>query len=79
MATACYGRMFPSMDTLEVNRPVRGAVFGYEIVSRGMASQGHQVLMNEEQWRKCEGCPGRASCFELSLGKAFMERALAGR
>jgi hypothetical protein len=67
------------MDDLVVNRPVKGAVFGYEIVSRGMASQGHQVLVDDGQWRTCEGCLERTPCFELSLGTAFMEQALAGR
>ena len=79
MATACYGKMFPSMDLLRVNQVVRGAVFGYEIVSHGMSSQGHRVLVDDEQWRKCEECPERAPCFDLSVGKAFMERVLASR
>jgi hypothetical protein len=67
------------MDDFVVNRPVKGAVFGYEIVSHGMATQGHQVLVDDGQWRTCEGCPERTRCFEFSLGKAFMERALVGR
>lgn len=40
MAKTCYAKMFPSMDDIVVNRPVRGAVFGYGIVSHGKASQG---------------------------------------
>ena len=79
MTKTCYGKMFPSMDDFVVNRPEKGAVFGYEIVSRGMASQGHQVLVDEAQWRECDGCPERTPCFEFSLGEAFMEQALVGR
>jgi hypothetical protein len=71
--------MFPAMDDLAVNRPVRGAVFGYEITSYGMLSQGHRVLVDDPQWQRCAQCPERSPCFELSMGKAFMQRALAGR
>jgi len=79
MKPECYGRMYPPVSVTEVNREVRGKVFGYHLVSRGLGVQDRRVDVDASQWETCLACTAFDGCFALSLGKLALEQAVAGR
>jgi hypothetical protein len=79
MKAECYGAMYPPVGVTEVNRNVRGKVFGYHLVSRGLGIQGRTVDVDAAQWESCLACPEFDGCFALSLGKLALEQAVAAR
>lgn len=79
MKPECYGVLYPSVGVTEVNRKVRGKVFGYHLVSRGLGIQGRTVDVDTAQWETCLACPEFNGCFALSLGKLALEHAVAAR
>ena len=79
MKPECYGAMYPSFAVTEVNREVRGKVFGYHLVSRGLGIQERAVDVDLAQWETCLACPEFDGCFALSLGKLALEQAVAAR
>jgi hypothetical protein len=58
---------------------VRGKVFGYHLVSRGLGIQDRRVDADAAQWESCLACPEFDSCFVLSLGKLALEQAVSAR
>lgn len=79
MKPECYGVLYPSLVVTEVNRKVRGKVFGYHLVSRGIGIQGRTVDVDTAQWETCLACPEFNGCFALSLGKLALEQAVGWR
>ena len=79
MKPECYGVLYPSVGVTEVNRKVRGKVFGYHLVSRGLGIQGRTVDVDTAQWETCLACQEFNGCFALSLGKLALEQAVAAR
>jgi hypothetical protein len=79
MKTECYGAMFPPVAALETNREVRGKVFSYHLLSRGLGLQDRKVDADAAQWAACLACPDFDGCYALSLGKLALEQAVAGR
>ena len=79
MKPECYGAMYPPVAVTEVNREVRGKVFGYHLVSRGLGIQNRTVDVDAAQWETCLACPEFDGCFALSLGKLALEQAVAAR
>ncbi len=79
MKTECYGRLFPPVDVLQANRDVRGKVFSYHLVSRGLGTQTRKIDADSAQWDTCLACPEFDGCYALSLGKLALEQAVAGR
>ena len=57
--SSCYGTMFPDMDRLDNNRPLRGRVFEVLLVSKGIGPSGRSITVDPEQWRRCVACEPR--------------------
>ncbi len=79
MKAECYGTLFPPVAELQINRNVRGKVFGYYLASRGVGVQARTVDANGAQWATCIACPEFDGCFSLSLGKLALEQAVGAR
>jgi len=79
MKPECYGEMYPSAAVTYRNTDVRGKVFGYRLVSRGLGIQERNVSVDKAQWETCRGCAEFDGCFALSLGKLALEQAVAAR
>ncbi len=79
MKPECYGGMYPSGVLAQTNRDVRGKVFGYHLVSRGLGIQERRVNVDAGQWEACMACPEFDGCFALSLGKLALEQTVASR
>ncbi len=79
MKPECYGMIFPSVSTLKTNQDVRGKVFGYHLLSRGLGIQDRRVEAEARQWDHCRLCPEFDGCFMLSLGKLALEQAVGSR
>jgi hypothetical protein len=75
-ASACYGRMFPSIQATTTNLEVRGQVFGYRVEHTGVVASRRSVTTDHEAWARCASCPDFESCFHLSTGTLLMEVAL---
>jgi hypothetical protein len=73
---ACYGRMFPDLAQLEYNRPLRGRAFTVEARSLGIGVQGLDVKVEPAAWQACVACPEYRTCYDLSLAKLALYRAL---
>jgi len=76
MKKECYGRMFPDMLDLQINRESRGTVFGALVQSVGLGVQGRRVSLDSAAWEQCTRCPDYGSCYDLSLGKLALQEAL---
>lgn len=75
----CYGKLFPSVLGLEVDRTVSGKAFEYRIERAGgtfVSRRGIAVQM--DQWDDCLECPEFDSCYKLSMAKLTLETAVAG-
>lgn len=79
MKPNCYGTIFPPVAEVRTNRDVRGKVFGYYLVSRGLGVQDRKVNADASQWDGCLACPEFDGCFALSLGKLALEQAVGAR
>jgi hypothetical protein len=71
--------MYPPAAVTQTNRDVRGKVFGYHLISRGLGIQERRVNVDGAAWESCLACPEFDGCFALSLGKLALEQAVAAR
>ncbi len=74
---ACYGGMFPDLNRLHVNKPCAGKVFSSLAKSEGIGVQSLNVLVDQEQWAKCEACWCYRSCYDLSMGKLVLHYVMS--
>jgi hypothetical protein len=76
MKQECYGRIFPDMLDLRINRENRGKVFGAFVQSAGVGVQDRKVSLDSAAWEGCTKCPDYRSCYDLSLGKLALQEAV---
>jgi hypothetical protein len=76
MKTECYGRIFPDMLDLRINRENRGKVFGAFVQSVGVGVQNRRVSLDSAAWEECTKCADYRSCYDLSLGKLALQEAV---
>ncbi len=46
----CYGRLFPSVETITHEHDVAGKVFGYRVAQPGMVTTGHAITADTRAW-----------------------------
>lgn len=73
----CYGTMFPSVLSLEADRPVSGKVFSFEIVrAGGTFVSRRKVGTNMQEWNDCLECSEFEHCYKLCTGRLALEAAV---
>jgi len=72
----CYGKMFPSVVEMTLNKPMAGKVFGYEMYYSGQVAQMRRTTVNDDAWQECLKCSHLDACYRLSTGRMLMELAV---
>jgi hypothetical protein len=68
--------MLPDLSRLEYNQPLRGLAFTVHARSQGIGVQDLQMEVDPAGWEKCLGCPDYRTCYDLSMAKLVLYRAL---
>ena len=75
----CFGKIFPDLDRLEFNKPLKSAVFSVNLRSQGIGIQDRQIEADHEAWDRCQDCVSFRSCYDLSMARFVLENALHSR
>ena len=67
---------FPDVLNLEINRVNRGKVFSAFVQCIGVGVQDRKIGIDKQSWDDCETCPDYRSCYDLSLGKLTLQKAV---
>ena len=73
----CYGTLFPDLEHLRYNKPTDGKAFRVFVQRIGMGTQRRELELNQDQWEECTVCTDFQSCYQLSMAKLALHRALA--
>lgn len=76
---ACFGGMFPNLDTVDYNKDCSGAVFTVHVTSSGLGPQNREISMNREKLETCMACPQYRFCYDLSMAKLAFNSAVNHR
>lgn len=74
----CYGNMIPDFEHLQYNKPTEGKAFRVFVENIGVGRQRRQLELRPEDWEECVGCADYRTCYDLSMAKLALHRALAG-
>jgi hypothetical protein len=75
---ACYGAMFPDTLHAVADRPRKGKVFAYTLLSAGeLHRAGGKTEVNHAAWDECVCCPEFEHCYKLSMAKLALDGAVA--
>jgi len=74
--SSCCGNMFPDLDRLEDNQPLRGRVFEVLLESKGIGLSGRSITADPEQWKRCVACEQYRGCYDLSMAKMLLYLAV---
>ena len=72
----CYGQMLPDLSCLEYNQPIKGKAFIVEARSKGIGVSEYRITVDKDGWEACLACPEYRSCYDLSMVKLVLYRAL---
>jgi hypothetical protein len=72
----CYGQMMPDLARLEYNEPLKGKAFVALVRSQGLGVQELRMTVDEAGWETCLVCPDYRTCYDLSMAKLVLYRAL---
>jgi hypothetical protein len=73
----CYGAMFPPTLQVDADRPVRGKVFAYQLLTPGgIMRADRRISADVEAWDECVTCDDFDHCYKLSLGRLLLEVAI---
>lgn len=76
----CYGAMFPGTLHPVSDRPQKGKVFSFTLLSAGgLYRAGRKTEVNQAAWDECVRCPEFDHCYKLSMAKLALETAVAGQ
>ena len=73
----CYGKIFPDFERLNYNKPTDGVAFRVFIEKVGIGTQRRSLVVRQDAWDNCVECSDYRSCYDLSMAKLAMQRALA--
>ena len=76
---SCYGKLFPDVSRLEVNRQHGGEVFGCRLNRLGAEARSVEFTVDEAKWARCVDCPHYRSCYDLSMAKLLFTHATLAR
>ncbi|MEE9211901.1 MAG: hypothetical protein V3U29_04530 [Phycisphaeraceae bacterium] len=72
----CFGTLLPDLLRLRLNKTAKGRAVSVHATSRGVGVQERDVRVDQTQWAQCTRCPHYRSCYDLSLAKLELARAL---
>jgi len=75
----CYGAMFPHLDRIEFNRPLKGKAFTVAVESAGVGVRARRVEVDREAWEDCLRCPSYDACYHLCTARLLLGSALRER
>jgi hypothetical protein len=73
----CYGNMIPDFEHLQYNKPTDGKAFRVFVENIGAGRQRREQEVKLEGWDECAGCADYRTCYDLSMAKLSLHRALA--
>ncbi len=73
----CYGRLFPDLDSLELNRLCEGKAFTIRTRSQGIGVQSMDLDVDRQAWATCQECASYRSCYDLSMATLMLRQAMA--
>jgi hypothetical protein len=73
----CYGNMIPDFEHLQYNKPTDGKAFRVFAEKIGTGTQRRELELKPEGWDECAGCADYRTCYDLSMAKLALHRALA--
>ncbi|MGE5610844.1 MAG: hypothetical protein ACM359_16455 [Bacillota bacterium] len=73
----CYGRLFPDLTTMQLNRPCGGKAFTVLARSQGIGVQSADLDVGRKAWAACQECPSYRSCYDLSMATLTLRQAMA--
>jgi len=76
---SCFGTIFPILDRLEFNKPLKGKVFSVFVESIGIGAQSRRIDADEAAWEACRQCPAFQSCYDLSMARCALGIAVGQR
>ncbi len=73
----CYGALLPDFDHLNYNKPTESKAFRLFVEKIGVGTQRRIQEVKLEAWDECAACPEFRPCYDLSMAKLALHRALA--
>jgi hypothetical protein len=73
---SCFGTIFPDLAQFKFGKPLDGKVFQICVQSQGPGHRERKMEINVDAWEKCRQCPDFRNCYEFSMAKLEMQRAL---
>jgi hypothetical protein len=73
----CYGNLLPDVEHLNYNKPTEGKAFRVFVENTGAGRQRREQEVKSEAWDECVACTDYHPCYELSMAKLALHRALA--
>jgi hypothetical protein len=73
----CYGGLLPDFEHLNHNKPTEGRAFRVFVENIGAGRQRRDQEVKAEAWDECVACADYRPCYELSMAKLALHRALA--
>ncbi|OGV75462.1 MAG: hypothetical protein A3K19_29350 [Lentisphaerae bacterium RIFOXYB12_FULL_65_16] len=77
-APPCCGGIFPDIEQLEYDQPLRGKAVQVLVQSKGIGPAGRSITVDREQWDRCVACARYRDCYDLSLAKLVLSIAIDG-
>lgn len=75
----CFGTIFPDLDQLQLNAPLKGKVFSVLARSSGIGIQNREIQADPQAWDACRQCPEYSSCYDFSMARISLDQALRQR
>jgi hypothetical protein len=70
--------LFPDLLQLGANKHNRGRVASIYVESVGVGTQGWQLTIDEAAWKDCITHPNFRACYDLSMAKLALQKAILG-
>jgi len=67
------------LTQLEYNTPLKSPVFTVLLESGGMWVQERSLHVDYAAWEACQQCPCYRACYDLSLARFLLARAIENR
>jgi len=72
----CCGALFPDLDRIEFNRPLKGKAFTVLVESAGVGVRARRVEVDR---KACLRCPSYPACYDLCTARLLLGSALRER
>ena len=76
--SAAAADLFPDLLNLEAHKENHGRVASIYIESVGVGIQDRQLTIDEAAWKDCVNHPNFRACYDLSMAKLSLQKAILG-